>query len=324
MENKTSNLAELMYTSGYICTHALYNIPMLPIILLVLTCVLTLTLNPLYLVVNRQVKDVPTATKIFLASRTVSDFSMGIVVLLRIVIIMTCLHEHVYMWLTAVASFMNLFVLSECFLSLLLLTIDRYLAIAQCLHYPRLVTTHRAKMAVCCSWVVSAFLTTFYNVCGILRMYNIFDYFIIFLVILCLFGLFIIVGLNIHVLIIARRHVTQGIKWENQFEAENITPRVQRAHFKSFGTVFIMVVFILICWLPVCLVYLFALLGNNTEMLNINGSLKLAVQIVFLCSNWADGLVLYTRNRSFRQVLHKVVSTNFRALTQKCRSRTDK
>ena len=274
---------------------------------LIFNCLLTLTLNPLYLIVIRRVKNIPTSTKIFLASLAVSDFSMGLfVMLLRYIISYSCL-EVEWDLLYIIRVILQLVFTMVCFFSLVLLTIDRYLAIARCLHYPRLVTTRRAKVAVCCGWLVAVALSLLSVTLSMLSFNIIFFslYFIIFVP-----GLVIIVVLNVHVLVIARRHVTQRIKREKQFKAENRnTRRALRAHFKSFVNVFITVIFIFICWIPL-MFRRFIGFNNYTAIM------------IFYCSNWANGLVFYLRNKSFRQVLHKMVSTNFRALIQKCRPRT--
>ena len=280
------------------------------------TTVLILTLNPLFLVVIRRVENIPTSTKIFLVSLTISDLGVGLFAVLPTTVMRIFNLSIIYIPLL---SHLTSFSVTQSFISLLLLTIDRYLAIAWCLHYPRLMTTRRSRIIVVCSWVLLVIILA--TIAGLELSLDRFNFVLMYIHIytfigLVLLGLVIIVVLYIHILIIARRHQAQRNARENQFAAENNTPR--RIQTKPFTTVILILIFVVVCWAPLpILSVLQVTVPDNSITLTMD---QVARFTVFITS-WADGIILYMRNRQFRKVIHKMVSNGFGTLRQKCKRR---
>ena len=287
--------------------------PLWSSIYLILTTILILTLNPLFLVVISRVKNIPTPTKVFLASLTISNFVMGFWIFLQIT--MTILHIDILSadsFLSLLHSYGNtMVILLHCFISLVLLTIDRYLAIVCCVQYRRLMTTHRSLYIVCCTWVSVVIICIIRVSLAYRSMDGAFPtgIFVCIFTGLILIGLVIMVVLYFHILIIARRH---QVLCNAQFAAVNTPRRIQTQYFT---TVILILAFVLVCWAPVAICWLLSI--NGLVQRNI---LEVTYLIVFI-TNWADGIIFYMRNKQFRKVLHKMASNGIGTLRQICKCR---
>ena len=152
--------------------------------------------------------------------------------------------------------------------SLLLLTIDRYLAIVWCLHYPRLMTVRRSKIIVVLSWLTSLLICSLNsvwtyatsNTCDITD--GVMEYILVSIAtveLICIFALYM------HMLVIAR-HQARRIAQENQ-------PNVpQRISTKSLTTVFIIFTALIIGWVPA---------GTRAIVDNFGIDLSLQVEMLF-------------------------------------------
>ena len=121
-------------------------------LLLTLTILLVMLLNPLMLFTLGHVTSIQPTTKVFMASLTLSDLGHGITHFVTLVELFAG------SWLLGdflcVVYVVLLFVFVEmnC-VSLLLLTVDRYIAITHPLRYPSMMTEFRSKIIVCIAWV---------------------------------------------------------------------------------------------------------------------------------------------------------------------------
>ena len=279
------------------------------IVLYALTIVLILTLNPLSLITLRRVASFQLTTKIFLASLTVNDLVAGLCVVPILLIryihgtwplgAMLCIiYKAVKHWTVHLSIY-----------SLLLLTIDRYLAIVWCLHYPRLMTVRRSKVIVVLGWLTSLLISslnsvwtyTTSNTCDFTD--GVMEYVLTSIVIVELICIFV---LYMHMLVIAR-HQARRIAQENQPNAP------QRISTKSLTTVFIIFTALIIGWVPV---------GSRVIVNNFRIDLSLQVEMLFylpyFTNNWLNVTIYYWRNSEFRQELHRVVSVGFDKL-KNCR-----
>ncbi|XP_038076770.1 beta-2 adrenergic receptor-like [Patiria miniata] len=122
-------------------------------VLSVLTCVLVVVLNVVCLIVLHRTRALQEPTKVFMMSLNASDLLSGITVCVP-----TTVNWTIQRWpfgrilCKIYATFgMQLFIAT--ILSVLLLTIDRYIAIFFPLRYPSMLTQTRARITVCCMWV---------------------------------------------------------------------------------------------------------------------------------------------------------------------------
>ncbi|XP_038053987.1 beta-1 adrenergic receptor-like [Patiria miniata] len=118
-------------------------------ILLVITTILLLTLNPLCLVVLRHVRSIQETTKIFLRSMTIADLGMGLFQALPMTVLAISETEHIGEVFCQVLSFAGEIFIYGPQMSILLLTVDRYISVVYALRYPSLVTVKRARISVC-------------------------------------------------------------------------------------------------------------------------------------------------------------------------------
>ncbi|XP_038069149.1 C-X-C chemokine receptor type 2-like [Patiria miniata] len=107
-------------------------------ILLSITTILLLTLNPLCLVVLRHVCSIQETTKIFLRSMTVADLGVGLFRALPMTVLVISETEHIGDALCKVLSFVDCILSFSPQMSLLLLTVDRYISVVHALRYPSL------------------------------------------------------------------------------------------------------------------------------------------------------------------------------------------
>ncbi|XP_033646839.1 adenosine receptor A2b-like [Asterias rubens] len=125
------------------------------IALLGLNIILNLTLNTLGLLVLHRVHTIQATGKVFLRSLTISD--IGIALFYALPSLVRALRPQITTGRAScsfkVASGMLLFHVN--ILSVLILTVDRYVSIVHCLRYPSIMTVPRARTLVCVLWALS-------------------------------------------------------------------------------------------------------------------------------------------------------------------------
>ncbi|XP_038044546.1 melanocortin receptor 4-like [Patiria miniata] len=267
--------------------------------------ILTMTINPVCLLVIRQMANMQPTTKNFMTLLLVSKMGFGIFVLIPSMIrTYVVFAEGSFWWILGFIC--NVVFTLQSFLSLLILTVDRYLAVAWCLHYPRLMTIRRSKIIISISWAVGLI----YGLIFIINASSDAGIILNFTVIVIIFiGIVLIVTLYLHILVIARRQARR-IAQDNQAVAGNNAP--QRVSTKSFTTIFIIVTVVLLCWIPVCLLDLLATSGVSVSPVIFRGS-----QVLFTTTNWIDAVIFCARNKEFQETVPKLTRTCFRAMRHK-------
>ncbi|XP_038053984.1 melanocyte-stimulating hormone receptor-like [Patiria miniata] len=130
-------------------------------ILLVITTILLLTLNPLCLVVLRHVRSIQETTKIFLRSMTIADLGVGLFRALPMTVLAISETEHIGEAFCQVLSFAGGILIYGPQMSLLLLTVDRYISVVYALRYPSLSESSMIIVAIVyTSIIVSTLLVT--------------------------------------------------------------------------------------------------------------------------------------------------------------------
>ncbi|XP_070771067.1 trace amine-associated receptor 13c-like [Enoplosus armatus] len=115
---------------------------------------LTATLNLLVIISISHYKQLHTPTNLLLLSLAVSDFLVGLLMFFQIVLIdgcwflgdLTCTLYHVFDYIITSASIGTM----------VLISVDRYVAICDPLHYSTKVTQTRVRICVCLCWMCSA------------------------------------------------------------------------------------------------------------------------------------------------------------------------
>ncbi|XP_075960643.1 trace amine-associated receptor 13c-like [Anarhichas minor] len=131
-----------------------HSVSMLTYILLSSISLLTVTLNLLVIISISHFKQLHTPTNLLLLSLAVSDLFVGFFMFFQIVLIDGC-------WLLGdlmciLYSVLDYIITSTSVGTMVLISVDRYVAICEPLHYPNKVTQKRVKICVCLCWICSA------------------------------------------------------------------------------------------------------------------------------------------------------------------------
>ncbi|XP_026232574.1 trace amine-associated receptor 13c-like [Anabas testudineus] len=144
---------QLPNTSCRIATSS-HSVTLLTYTLLSFISVLTVTLNLLVIISISHFKQLHTPTNLLLLSLAVSDFFIGLLMLFQMMTISGC-------WLLG-DLMCSLYYVMACISTsasignMVLISIDRYVAICYPLHYPSKVTQKRVQVCICLCWTCSA------------------------------------------------------------------------------------------------------------------------------------------------------------------------
>ncbi|XP_068429037.1 trace amine-associated receptor 13c-like [Clinocottus analis] len=133
-----------------------HSVSMLTYILLSSISLLTVTLNLLVIISISHVRQLHTSTNLLLLSLSISDFLVGFLMLFQIMLIDGC-------WLFGdlmciLYNVLNYIITSASVGTMVLISVDRYVAICEPLQYPNKVTQKRVQVCVCLCWIGSAFI----------------------------------------------------------------------------------------------------------------------------------------------------------------------
>ena len=195
---------------------------------------------------------------------------------------------------------------------LLLLTVDRYVAIIHSLRYPNLVTLQRVKVIVALLWslslVMSVLLFGVLTKATINTDTRICDYTLntVFkcMTICCLpIPLVIIIVLYIHILRVARRQARRIAAQNHVGNPADGQNAPQPVSTKGATTVIIITVTLVLCWTSAILVQI---LPSSSE---VAIGLQRISFTAFLSNSWLNCLIYYWRNKELRQALHCLVTS---------------
>ena len=279
------------------------------IVLLTITLILIVTLNPLCLVVLRRVSGIQETTKLFMMSLTMCDLCTGV-----FCGIPELTNKITQIWvlgdfLCAMSDILDPTFFTINILSLLLLTIDRFIAIVHSLHYPSLMTPKRAKVIVSLVWILTltiyvtgyVIIAQVENQCGIDIICSICNYVWIGMIGI---PLAIILVLYVYILKVAR-HQARCIAAQNNIgnnPGEQNAP--QRISTKCASTVFIITGAVFLAWTPAIIIMVLALQDIIVPSAGI-----VVVELLLYSNSWLNVVIYYLRNREFKQALHNLVSS---------------
>ncbi|XP_068590291.1 trace amine-associated receptor 13c-like [Cebidichthys violaceus] len=133
-----------------------HSVSMLTYILLSSISLLTVTLNLLVIISISHFKQLHTPTNLLLLSLAVSDFFVGLLMCFQIVLIDGCWFFGDIMCM--LYQYLGYITTSASVGTMVLISVDRYVAICDSLHYLNKVTQKTVKICVCLCWICSAFL----------------------------------------------------------------------------------------------------------------------------------------------------------------------
>ncbi|XP_051258888.1 trace amine-associated receptor 4-like isoform X2 [Dicentrarchus labrax] len=245
-------------------------------ILLFFTSVLTAALNLLVIISISHFRQLHSPTNLLLLSLAVSDFFVGLLVLpIEVLFTRTC-------WVLgdlvcALYFFLPVTLISASVGSMVLISIDRYVAICDPLHYPTRVTDKLVTVSICLCWICSVLYSVFmlydhlkqpgrYNSCYGECVVNIAGD--VDLVVAFIIPITVIVVLYMRVFVVA---VSQARAMRSHVAAVKLQFSVtltQKSELKAARTLGIAVVVFLICYSPYYCLSLTGgsiLVGSSTE-----------------------------------------------------------
>ncbi|XP_049449470.1 trace amine-associated receptor 13c-like [Epinephelus fuscoguttatus] len=156
---KTFDEAELCFPQllNSSCRKAMrsHSVSMLTYVLLSSISVLTVTLNLLVIISISHFKKLHTPTNLLLLSLAVSDFFVGLLMFFQIILIDGCWLLGDLMCILYYA--LDYIITSASIGTMVLISVDRYVAICDPLQYSTKVTQKRVQVCVCLCWMCSAF-----------------------------------------------------------------------------------------------------------------------------------------------------------------------
>lgn len=294
------------------------SVPVL--ILMIVTDVLILALNPLCILALPQATSIQETTKVFLVSLAISDTCLGF-----ITVPPTIVHYGLGYWpfgkimCKILGAVKNTFFYTSV-LALLLITFDRYLAIRFSLKYLRLVTVKRSLIAVCCTLIPCLVITSMSEglkspYCswqdGDERIQS------MFLTVIPLMVMFL---LYLHILLIAHRH-TRYIDTQHQMvnPRDNARPSSgqpspgRQMSIKSITTVFIITLAVAVSWVPDVIRII---IQNRVSLSN---DVHAILDVTLITNSWVNVVIYSLRNKSFRDALSNYTRNKWCKMFPQCK-----
>ncbi len=326
LKSKTGNM---ILQDRNISTNSMSNevISVVGVCIWTITTVLTLFLNTFCLVLLHHVQGFNKSTIIFLKSMTVSDLLLGVFFYLPTIAVFAAGQT----WPDALG---DTFCLIEAWVirqglpisafSVLLVTIDRYIAIVHPMKYEVWLSPTRARLMVCSAW----FLTNMYALVTLLTAHMKTSYSDVFfictigqinetkavitLVLLSIVILICITIMYIRILMIANRHAAHIATHRPSVDGE-VQPPTSAPNRKSFTTVTIITLTLLVGWMPSVVIGL-----SNTK--DIHPLFIFVTQVPLASVSWLNVIVYYVRNQAFKEAGHVLLARVFKYCKGCCRN----
>uniref|UniRef100_A0A8C5HH94 G-protein coupled receptors family 1 profile domain-containing protein n=1 Tax=Gouania willdenowi TaxID=441366 RepID=A0A8C5HH94_GOUWI len=272
--------------------------------------VLTVTLNLMVIITISHFKKLHTPTNFLLLSLSIADFCVGFLYIFQILLMDGCWYLSAN-W--CVFYLIICLVLTSASIgTIVLISIDRYIAVCDPLHYPTKVTPNRAKMCIVACWFCSVFYTFVYidvikhpgifNSCTgqctayihlVAKLMHLFFCFII--------PVTIIVLLYVRVFVVA---VSQARAMHSQVGV--VTPhgslKVNRSELKAARVLGVLVVGFLLCLTPFYIVLLSVRFGA------INMSHLVFVICLYYSNSFLNPMIYVFLYPWFRKCLKYIIS----------------
>uniref|UniRef100_UPI003AAD1D25 trace amine-associated receptor 13c-like n=1 Tax=Centroberyx gerrardi TaxID=166262 RepID=UPI003AAD1D25 len=266
---------QLLNTSCRKQKHPLFK-AMLLYILLSSISLLTVSLNLLVIISISHFRQLHTPTNLILLSLAVSDLLVGLLLMpAEILLIEACWFLGDFM--CALSPFVALIITSASVGNMVLISVDRYVAICDPLCYPTKITQTRVKICVCLCWVCPAFFGSLFlkdllrhpgshNSCvGECVMVSNSIVGVVDLVVTFIGPITVIIVLYMRVFVVA---VSQARAMRSHIVAvtlqRSVTVTAKKSEMKAARTLGIAVVVFLMCFCPY---YCVSLAGQDTEII---------------------------------------------------------
>ena len=292
---------------------------------------LVIILNLLCMVVLRHVSGFSEITKVFVYSVTTADLCTG----LFYGSLFTVAYSIGYWPLGSQVCYIHIcaghLFLFASVVSMLILNVERYVAVTNPLRYPVFLTTNRAYVIVVIAWIASiavvlSYAIYFYSSTTTVKTgehmgcqidyKDSMDIFLLVLkvVMVSIIPLIVTIGLYTHLFFIARHHAqriaanervmpsvisgdsssTEGI---NSNRWASIRSICSRSEMKAATTFFLITFSSVMCWMPYAILELYTSLTGNAVAAHVNFS----VRLLMMGHCWLNVVIYYMRSKAFRQ-----------------------
>ncbi|XP_059199368.1 trace amine-associated receptor 1-like [Centropristis striata] len=253
---------------------------------------LTATLNLLVIISISHFKQLHTPTNLLLLSLAVSDFFIGFLILFQIMLIDGCWYLGDLM--CALVLVFDYIITSASVGNMVLISVDRYVAICEPLHYSTKVTEKRVQVCIYLCWICSVIFHSLvmkdilkplgqYNSC-IGECVHLIHYIagIADLLLTFIFPITAIIVLYMRVLVVA---VSQARAMRSQIAAvplQRVKVTAKKSELKAARTIGVLVVVFLVC---LCPFYCVALTGQDNLMNASSAAFFICLYLFNSCLN---------------------------------------
>ncbi|XP_039673271.1 trace amine-associated receptor 13c-like [Perca fluviatilis] len=295
------------------CRKPLSPWPQTVTIMLYSISLITVTLNLLIIISISHFRQLHTPTNILLLSLAVSDFLVGLVLMPLVVLRQT------FCWflgdlVCAMYTIFSGIITSASIGDMVLISVDRYVAICDPLHYTTKVTVNRVKLCVCLCWLYSVsynflFLkddltqpgryNSCYGECALLVDYVLaaVDVVLSFIV-----PVILIIALYLRIFAVA---VSQARAMRSHITAVTLqlseTPKAKKSELKAARTLGVLVVVFLMCFCPF---YSVSLAGDSL----VNTPSLSYVLFLFYCNSCLNPVIYALFYPWFRKAVKLIVT----------------
>ena len=292
-----------------------FNVPIwiFTTVLITVTSVLVVVLNSLCLIVLHRTNILKEPTKVFMASLNTADLILGAVNGLPTIVLYMVGWWPFGRALCMLYSTLGMVLFAASMMSLLLLTIDRYIGTFFPLRYPTIMTVTRSRLLVCCMWILTVLQAVFillkvgwesdekgHKYCS-WQWEETKEYTILLTIDVLLLTVTITI-LYIKMMLTAMKHA-QRINQEEQVRNQLGGNRSYKANRKSLTTVAIITASMYICYTPVVITsILYNVFGYHfpIEVFQI-------CHIFVLSNSWLNVIIYFLRNKELRQDALKIL-----------------
>uniref|UniRef100_A0A3P9DUC3 G-protein coupled receptors family 1 profile domain-containing protein n=1 Tax=Maylandia zebra TaxID=106582 RepID=A0A3P9DUC3_9CICH len=216
---------------------------------------LTVTLNLLVIIAVSHFRQLHTPTNILLLSLAVTDFLVGLLFMPGEIL------RNTACWFLgqltcSLYNYVSYIITSASVGNMVLISVDRYVAICDPLHYPTRITERRVKLCVCLCWLCSVFYCYVILIDDLSQPGKFVDLVLSFII-----PLTVIIVLYMRVFVVA---VSQARAMRSQVTAVtlqlSVTLTAKKSELKAARTLGVLVLVFLLCF---CSYYFISLFGND-------------------------------------------------------------